>query len=97
MACNAQCKKVASRETFELEAIIGRAKSQKPSEVGGEFGNSKTNEYEAGNKQKGLITPIDYESQHVKRLQKIRNMAKKFRERRQQNIGLLANNNCQKR
>ena len=85
-----QCKEIAQKEEHGLATIIARAKSQKPSAVSGafEFNFVPKNTVDSS---KGLITPkSEANSMRTQRQNKIRRLARQFREHRQKMLGLLA-------
>ena len=88
--CKMQCKESAQKGEEEFETNSRNAKSQKPSPVSGRI-KSEHAMMKAKISNTGLITPQSHFSrQQTQRLEKIHRLTRTFRERRQQNLRLMA-------
>ena len=84
---------VVQREVFRHKASDCKQKSRKPSKVCGANQNDNHLAFKTNGKSKGLITPAtEHNNKCNKRCQKIRRLVKKFRQRRQENLGIKSEN-----
>ena len=84
---------VVQREVFRQKASDCKQKSRKPSKVRGANQNDNHLAFKTNGKSKGLITPAtEHNNKCNKRCQKIRRLVKKFRQRRQENLGIKSEN-----